>query len=146
MSTAGADYAAALRAGIYTVLNGKVIVGGKTYKVYKDPVRGGTNRAYVQIGTIIDNEDGTKESFIYRGSIAIEVVDESQVNNPTRDLSESINNKVRSLLKTSKGSTFAVTGYTLTVFKIGGSDRMVETLRDKRKGHRIIDIYEFIIQ
>jgi len=140
------DYSTALRTGIYTVLNGNITISGKTYKIYKDPVKGATNRTYVILGPIIDNEDGSKDSFVYTGSIAIETVDMSQAINPTRDLSESVNNKVRSLLKTSKGSTFTVSGYTLTVFRHGGSTRLSEQLPDKRISYRIIDIYEYVIQ
>ena len=140
------DYSTALRTGIYTVLNGNVTVSSKTYKIYKDPVGGEPNRTYVAIGTIIDNEDGTKEDFVFRGSISVETIDESQTMNPTRDLSEAVNNKVRSLLKTTKSSTFTVIGSTLTVFRHGGSTRMREELKDKRMRYRIIDIYEFIIE
>jgi len=165
MSTTARDYSSILRKSIYTVLNGNVTVAftadntvitaddditpvnaSYTYPVFKDPIRGQPNRAYVMIGTIIDTESGPKDNFVYQGSVSIEVVDESQTINPTRDLSETMNNVVRKTLKTTKGGVFTVTDFTLTYFRHGGSTRMEEKLPDGRKSYRIIDIYEYAIQ
>ena len=143
---ASSDPSAALIAGIKTVLDGNVTISGAEYPVYDTLLRGATNRSYVLISNYLDNEDGTKDDFIYTGTIAIESVDESQVQNVSRSTAQAINNKVRSLLKTSKGGTFTVSGYTLIVFKHAGSTQLREQVKDKRERIRIIDIYEFIIQ
>ena len=146
MSTTGKDPSAALIAGIKTVLSGNVTVGTVTYPVYDTLTGGATNRAYVLIGNYMDNENGTKEQFIYEGIISVESVDNSQVQNVTRTKAQAISNKVRELLKTSKASTFSVSGYTLVVFRHAGSTQIREKGRDGREVIRIIDIYEFIIQ
>lgn len=140
------DYSAALIDGIYSVLNGNVQISGVTYPAYKTVYHGQTNRAYVYIGNIVDTEDGTKDDFVYSGSIAIESVDETQTSNISRATVQAINNKVRTLLKTSKGGVFSVTGRTLVVFRHGGSTTNEEKSGDGRTRYRIIDIYEFIIE
>ena len=146
MSSTGKNISSALIDGIYAVLNGNVTVSSVTYKVLKEQRRDATNRAYVWIGNVIDVENGTKDDFIYDGSIVIESVDERQVYNTARATAQSISDKVRSLLQTSKGSTFSVTGFTLTYFRHGSSRELYEQTRDKRERVRIIDIFEFQIQ
>lgn len=146
MSTASKDYGTALRDGINAVLGNKITIGSYTYPFFKDFVTGIPNKTYVILGPIIDTEAGTKDDFIYNGSITIETRDESQTMNPTRNLSESVNNKVRSLLKGSKSAVFSVTGSTLIYFRHGGSTRVDDNLPDGRKSFRIIDIYEFSIE
>ena len=146
MSTAGRDISEALVNGIYTVLSGNVTIGTITYKVYKNPEEGQTNKTRVLIGTVIDTENGTKEDYVYNGSIAIETIDEQQVATPKKALSQQVSGKVRSLLETAKGTTFAVTDLTLSVFRHGGSTQITESTNNKRLRYRIIDIYEFIIE
>ena len=146
MSTTGKDPSEALIAGIKTVLSGNVTVSGVTYSVYDTLNRGATNRTYVLIGPYIDTENGSKDSFVYEGSITVETVDESQTMNVSRSTAQQINNKVRSLLEPAKGTTFSVTGYTLVVFRHAGSTQLRELGSDKRERIRIIDIYEFVIQ
>ena len=143
---ASKDYATALRTGINTVLATSITISGITYKFFKDPESVGPNRTYVTLGPIIDTEVGSKDGFVYQGSISVETIDTSQTLNGTRDLSETVNNKVRGLLKATKGGVFSVTGFTLTYFRHAGSTRLIETLKDGRKSYRIIDIYEFQIQ
>ena len=146
MSTSSVDISAGLIAGIYSVLNGNVTISGITYPVFTTVYQGKTNRSYVWIGNVIDTDDGTKEEFVYTGSIAIESVDESQVNNPTRATVQAINNKVRSLLKPTRTETPTVTGRTVVVFRHGGSTMFEEQASDGRTRYRIIDIYEFILE
>lgn len=140
------DYSSALIDGIYSVLNGNVTISGVTYDVYKTVYSGQTNRAYVYIGNVVDSEDGTKDDFVYSGSIAIESVDEQQTSNVSRATVQAINNKVRGLLKTAKATVPSVTDRTVVVFRHGGSTMTNETSKDGRTRYRIIDIYEFIIQ
>ena len=140
------DPSAALIAGIKTVLSGNVTIGTNTYKVYDTFYQGATNRAYVLIGNYLDDEDGHKDGFVYQGTIAIESVDETQTKNVSRTKAQGISNKVRSLLKTTKGGTFTVTGYTLVIFRHAGSTQLQEVMKDGRHRIRIIDIYEFVIQ
>ena len=146
MSTTGKDPSSALIAGVKTVLEDNVTISSVTYPVYDTFYKGATNRSYVYIGNYLDDEDGSKDSFVYHGTLAIESVDESGVQNVARTTAQSICNKVRSLLKTTKGGTFTVTGFTLTVFSHAGSTQIREKTDDGRERIRIIDIYEFIIE
>jgi hypothetical protein len=141
-----ADISSGLIDGVYDVLNGNVTIGGVTYDVYKTVYMGQTNRAYVYVGNIVDTENGTKEDFIFEGSIAIESVDEQQTSNVSRSTVQAINNKVRSLLKTTRTEVPTVSGHTVIYFKHGGSTMTEEKARDGRTRYRIIDIYEFLIQ
>ena len=145
MSTAALDISSSLIDALYTTLNGNVTVSGITYDVYKTVYSGQTNRAYVHIGDVIDNENGTKEEFIYEGSIAIESVDEQQTGNVSRSTVQAINNKVRSLLKPTRTTVPTISGRSVTVFRLGGGTIREEQTKDKRTRYVITDIYEFII-
>lgn len=144
MSTTGKNPSAALIAGIKTALTG-VAVGSVTYPVYDTVEKGATNRTYVYIGNYLDNEEGTKDDFVYTGTIAIECVDEGQVQNVRRSTVQGLNNAVRAKLKTSKGAVFSVTGFTLIYFRHAGSTQTYEN-NNGRATVRIIDIYEFSIE
>ena len=146
MSTAGKDPSSALIAGIVTVLSGNVTIDTVTYPVYDTERSDAPNRQYVWVGNYIDNEAGTKDDYVYTGSISIETVDRAGTLNKTRATAQAISNKVRSLLETAKGTTFTVTGYTLSVFRHGGSVQPRTKGRDGRDEIRIIDIYEFVIE
>lgn len=141
-----ADISSQLIDGIYDILNGNVTVSGVTYPVYKHFYRGPTNRSYVKIGNVIDNENGTKQDFIYEGSIDIESIDEQSAMNPARTTVQAINNKVRGLLKTTRTEVPTITGHECIVFRHAGSTLREEQTRDKRTRYIITDIYEFIIQ
>lgn len=137
--------ATALITGITTVLTGNVTISGVTYPVYSNREMGQTNRAYVLISTYIDREEGTKDSFGYTGTIAVESVDEAKQLNPAMTGARAISNKVRSLLTATKGVGFSVTGYTLTIFRLTGSTETREDMKDGRQIQRVIDIYEFLM-
>jgi hypothetical protein len=139
------DPSTALTDGIKTVLSGNVTVGSVTYPVYDTVEWGPTNRTYVYIGPYIDTEQGTKDDFVFTGSITVESVDEGQVQNVKRSTVRAVNNKVRDLLKSTKAGVFTITGRTLVVFRHGGSNEIRETHKDGRTRLRIIDIYEFVI-
>ena len=146
MSTSSVDISSGLIDGVYNVLNGNVTISGVTYKVFKNFHPGPTNRSYVYVGDVIDNENGTKDDFVYEGSIVVESVYETQPMNPQRATVQSINNKVRSLLKTTKTEVPTVSGRTVIVFRHGGSVMRQEETRDKRTRFIITDVYEFIIE
>jgi len=146
MSTSSVDISSGIITGVYNVLNGNVTISGVTYPVYKNFYSGPPNRSYVRIGNVIDNENGTKEAFIYEGSIAIESVCETQPVNPQRATVQAINNKVRSLLKTTKTEVPTVTDRTVIVFRHGGSTIREEKMPTGNIRYVITDIYEFIIE
>jgi hypothetical protein len=136
--------ASALSTAIKSAL-GTVTISGITYPVYETYEKGAPNRSYVLISTYIDNEQGTKDNYGYAGTIAVEAVDESQVNNASMSKVRLISDKTRSLLCATRGTTFSVTGYTLTVFRLTGNTETRETMKDNRTITRVIDLYEFLI-
>lgn len=137
--------ATALITGIYTVLNGSMTISGVTYPVYTNREMGQTNRAYVLISTYLDREEGTKDSFGYTGTIAVENVDEAKTINAAMTSARALSNKSRSLLTATKGGAFSVTGYTITYFRLTGSTETREEMKDGRTIQRVIDIYEFLM-
>jgi hypothetical protein len=136
--------ASALSTAIKTAL-GTVTISGITYPVYETREPGPPNRSYVLISTYVDTEQGTKDNYGYTGTIAVEAVDESQTNNASMAKVRAISDKTRSLLCSTKGTTFSITGYTLTVFRLTGNTETREVMKDNRTITRVIDLYEFLI-
>ena len=137
--------ASALSTAIKTVLGTNVTISGVTFPVYETREQGPPNRSYVLISTYIDTEQGTKDNYGYTGTIAVEAVDESQTNNASMSKVRAISDKTRSLLCSTKGTTFSITGYTLTVFRLTGNTETREVMKDNRTITRVIDLYEFLI-
>jgi hypothetical protein len=129
--------------GIFDTLNANVTVNAVTYPVYKTiPIS--VADTYVKIGEVIETEDGTKDTFIYQGSVSINVVDKSLTKQGDRKLAQSILNKVRSLLKTGKGTNPSISG--LVTFSLNGKTEMVDFTDKARPEVRITDIYTFTIE
>jgi YbbR domain-containing protein len=135
----------ALSTAIFTVLSGNVTISGVSFPVYENVEKGAPNRSYVHISTYTDVEQGTKDNYGYSGTIAVEAVDESQANNAKMSRARAISNKTRDLLCAVRGLTFAVTGFTLVIFRLTGSTETREVMKDNREMIKVIDIYEFLI-
>ena len=90
----------ALATALNTALGSTITVSGTTYQYYNSVPVDAPN-TYVRMGEIIDRDNGTKEAFIYEGTVPIIVNDESS-NVADRKLAYSIMAKVRSILKGSK--------------------------------------------
>lgn len=145
MATSHKHISYALTTAIYKALSTFVTVSGTTYPVYQGVPTDVAN-TYVRIGEVIDRDNGTKEDFMYEGSVTIIVNDESGVNQFDKKLVYSIQDKVRSLLKTSKSSTLTVTGFTMPVFSFDTSTELLSTNDSDRPQIQLIDIYRFIIE
>jgi hypothetical protein len=143
MSSALVDISYALRNGIYTVLNNSVIYSTVTYPVYKSVPKDPAS-TYVLISDVVQTEDGTKDDFIYYGTVAIHVVD-SALERPDRKRAEGILGVVRGLLKPSKASTFTVTGRTLVVFKHESMTPLINQGGNNLSEVRLVDLYSFVI-
>ena len=142
MSTTYDDISYDLTDGIYDVLNTHVTVGSVTYPVYKSvPKTPATT--YVLIANIEQSEEGTKDYFIYTGTIQIHVVDSSKERGDLK-LAQSIMNVVRQHLKPTRATTFTIGSHTLVVFNPESST----TLTGEEIGIskvRIVDLYTFLI-
>ena len=145
MSIAFLDISYDLVEGIFTLLENNVTYGGTTYPVYKS-IPKTPDTVYVYIGDVNHTEDGTKDGFIYHGTVAIVVVDLSKERADMK-LSQKLLGVVRGLLKPTKGVTFAVGGVqTLVVFAHNSMTSTVAMNEDGISKIVISDVYNFIIQ
>ena len=145
MSTSHKHIHYELTKAIYTALSGNVTVSGTTYPVYQS-VPSTPVSVYVRIGEIIDRDNGTKDDYVYEGTITIMVNDESQIGVAERKLSFSIMDKVRSLLKTSRTNVLSMTGFTMITFTPDTSSEIMNLGDGGKPQILLIDIYRFIIQ
>jgi hypothetical protein len=144
MSAAHTDISYPLVAGIFAVLDGNVIYSGVTYPVYKS-VPKAPGMTYVHIYNVIQDEDGTKDSFIYTGTVQIQIVDESSQRGDKK-LTLGILNVIRGLLKPTRQTIFSVTPLTLVDFNPGTYNELIEQSETGLSKIKLIDMYSFIIQ
>jgi hypothetical protein len=144
MSTGLVDISYDLINGIYTILNTHVTYGGITYPVYKSIPKTPAS-IYVFIGNVIQMEDGTKDEFMYNGSVQIHIVDESQERADLK-LSQTILNVVRGLLKPARATTFTVGSRTLIVLTPESLSTVVQQADNGISKIRLVDMYNFMIQ
>ena len=144
MSDVHVDISDDLVNGIFDVLDGNVIYDDTTYPVYKS-IPKVPAPVYVWITEVMHDEDGTKDSFMYNGTVQIRVVDES-LQRADKKKGRGINNVVRGLLKPSRTTVFSI-GDTLTMIalKPGGYNELTEQ-SDNIMKMSFIDIYDFLIQ
>ena len=143
MSTIFKDISYDLIEGIFTVLDGLVIYSGVTYPVYKSVPKVAPDN-YIFIGGVVQIEAGTKESFIYEGTVMVKVVTDN-LTRADRKLAQNILNVVRGLLKPTKSTLFSVGANTLVVFSHESMTEIVEQGESITKVS-LSDIYNFTIQ
>lgn len=144
MSTAHVDISYDLIDGIFDVLDGNVTYSGTTYPVYKSIPKVPAS-VYVWITEVIADEDGTKDDFIYYGTVQIRVVNESQ-QRADKKKSQDIMNVVSGLLQPHKGHTFSCGSKNLIVFSPGPQNEQTEQADNGIVKMQLIDIYNFIIE
>ena len=144
MSTASIDTSYDLIDGIYDVLNGNVIYGGSVIPVYKSVPKTPAS-LYIHIGDVLESEDGTKDDFVYYGTVQIIVVDES-AHRADRKQVQGVLGAVRALLKPSVPATFITGSRTLIVFRHESLVPVTEYADNSIIRTRLIDIYSFIIE
>jgi hypothetical protein len=145
MSTSHVDISHDLIDGIFDVLSGNVVYSGVTYPVYKSIPK--TPAAiYVHVHDVNDTEDGTKDAFIYQGTVTVEIVNEGLMRADMK-LLQKINGVVRGLLKATKAGTFSIGGtLTLIVFKFNVGNTFIEPADNGIVRSRLINSYNFLIQ
>ncbi len=143
MSTVHKDISNELLDGLKALLEGNVTYSGVTYPVYKN-IPKPPEEVYVKLGPVIHDEDGTKDDFIYYGTVQVSVIYESQLR-PGASVPKAINNIVRGLLKPSKTSVPSCDSLTVITFTPGAYDEIIE---QSEHGTRvqITDIYNFQIE
>lgn len=141
MSTISRDISYAVVNAIYGLLNGFVVYAGTTYPVHKSIPKSPPS-IYVRIGEVVDREEGTKDDFVYYGSVSVIICDESQTMQADKKKAYNILNVVRGLLKPSKSS---VPGGFIG-FSHGGKGDYVDLGIDGKPLIRVVDTYKFIIE
>ncbi len=144
MSTKYEDISYDLVDGIYDVLTGNVTYSGTTYPVYKSIPKVPAS-VYVFVGNVVQTEDGTKDSFIYNGTVQVHIVDESKERSDMK-LSQNILNVARQLLKPTRSTTFTTGSHTLIILNPESMNPVI-TMDDKGISKiRLVDMYKFEIQ
>lgn len=150
MSVAFQDISEELTDGILLAVSpslqtfgGTITVNAVDYPVYVTMPKIAPE-SYVYIGNVIQTEDGTKDEFIYQGTVQIRVT----IDNLTRaekKLAREVLSAVRGMLKPTKEAVFALDTLTLIDFS---HESYTELSGQSEGGIRVdlIDIYNFLIQ
>ena len=144
MSTASIDTSYDLIDGIYDVLNGNVSYGGSIIPVYKSVPKTPAS-LYIHIGDVLESEDGTKDDFVYYGTVQVIIVDESE-HRADRKQAQGILSAVRTLLKPTVATTFTCGDQTLVIFRHESLVPVTEYADNSIVRTRLIDIYSFVIE
>lgn len=144
MSIASIDTSYDLIDGIYDVLNGNVIYGGSVIPVYKSVPKTPAS-LYIHIGDVLESEDGTKDDFVYYGTVQVIIVDESE-HRADRKQAQGILSAVRTLLKPTMATTFTCGDQTLVIFRHESLVPVTEYADNSIVRTRLIDIYSFVIE
>ena len=139
MSTIHVDIVKPLIKGIYDVLYGSL-----SCPVYKSIPKTPAS-LYVHIHNVLHTEDGTKDDFVYYGTVQIEVVDESKHRADTAQ-ALAVLADLRAALKPSKAAVFTVSPRTLIVFSHASYNELIEPADNGISRSRLIDIYNFEIE
>jgi|GEM_PF-1582742 len=139
-SIAGAGFTGATTiVNLTTNLSGIVANADVSCPVYKS-IPKSPAQIYVRIGEVIDTEDGTKDDFVYKGSVPVIVCDESQVNQADKKKAQNILNVVRGILKPTK--TSVPSGF--IEFGHEGKTEYVDLDDMDKPKIRVVDVYSFI--
>jgi len=133
--------------GIYTVLNGITVesapLAPAVIPVFKS-IPKTPPTVYIYVGNVIQTEDGTKDEFMYYGTIQVQVVDESKERADMK-LSQDILNDVRELLKPTKSATLNIGDKTLVILKHESFNSLISQADNGIARIQLIDIYSFMI-
>lgn len=137
MSTAFADISYPLVNGIYNAL---ATMSVPVEKSVPKPAPA----AYILISGVIQTEDGTKDDFVYRGTVQVRVVMDG-LQRADKKAAQTLLSEMRGLLKPSKAAVFSVTPNTLIAFS---HESMTELIEQTETGVKVslIDIYNFLIE
>lgn len=143
MSAQSKDISYAVVDAIYDALSGDTgfaMISGVKYPVYK-AIRNNPAEIYIRIGEVLELEDGTKDDFVYKGSVPVIICDESQTKQADKKKAQGILNEVRAMLKPTKSSVPAG----LIIFSHEGKTEYIDMNDEAKPKIRIVDIYSFLI-
>jgi hypothetical protein len=99
---------------------------------------------YVWVGNVVQIEDGTKDQFIYKGTVQVHIVDETK-QRADMTLAYGILGVVRGLLKPARSTVFTCGSRTLVVFSPESLNDMVSMGDSGLSKIRVVDMYNFLI-
>jgi len=144
VSTEFKDISLELTDGIYTALGSYITVNAVNYPVYVTMPKIAPDN-YVYIGGVIQNEDGTKDDFIYTGSVNIRITTDN-LHRAEKKLAREILSAVRTILKPSKSAVFALFSSTLVVFSHESLTELVGQTDNGLTRIDLVDSYNFKIE
>lgn len=100
---------------------------------------------YVYIGGVIQTEDGTKDDFIYKGTVQLRVTTDN-LHRAEKKLAREILSAVRQTLKPTKSAVFALSTLTLVVFKHESYTELAGQTDNGTIRIDLVDIYNFILE
>jgi len=104
------DYKDKLSLAIKTALDGEVSYGGNEIPIYRTAAPKDAGDYYVLVASIGGIEDGTKDRFIHRVDIQVEVLTYFASTVVTDTIADNIAGQVLNTLIPTKGSTLSLTG------------------------------------
>ncbi len=115
-----------------------------TYPVYK-VIPKPPESAYVYVGNVSYNIEGTKDDWLYSGTVAIRVVDESH---SAGDLKEALDvvNEIRQILKPNKTTVLTLATSNNVIFTPASMSTTITLSEEGLARNEIIDIYRFVIE
>ena len=144
MSETFTDISLELADGIYAVLGSVLSVDGLAIPVYITMPKNAPDN-YVYIGGITQAEDGTKDEFIYTGTIQLRITTDN-LHTSEKKLARDILKAVRGLLKPTVNAVFDLTDLTLVCFTPESYSELTTQTDTDLIRIDLIDIYTFYIQ
>lgn len=138
------DISLELTDGIRAALGSTLTVNAVDYPVYVTMPKAAPDN-YIYIGGITQTENGTKDDFIYEGTVQIRVTTDN-LHQAEKKLSKQILKSVRNTLKPTKDAVFALDTMELIVFSHESFSELVTQTETNLIRIDLIDIYNFIIQ
>lgn len=138
------DITEGLTDGIAAALGRTITVDANEYPVYVTMPKVAPDN-YVYIGGVTQTENGTKDDFIYEGTIQIRVTTDN-LHTGEKKLARSILNYVRGVLKPSKPYTISLDDLNLISLSHGSLTELVTQTDTNLIRIDLIDIYDFILE
>lgn len=143
MSSFHRDISKDLITGIFDLFGESILYDQVSYPVYKS-IPKQPPPIYVFIGNVIHTEDGTKDTFIYQGTVQVQVIDESRERADLK-LTQELINYTRGVLKPAKATVFSCGTSTLVVLKHESFNTLVTQADNGISRIVAVDLYNFII-
>jgi hypothetical protein len=125
-------------------LAGTVAANDVTYPIFLTKPKPAPQN-YIWVGGVLHNEDGTKDDYMYNGTVQVQVVTD-QLSTPETSLASDILNVIRGLICPARGtlSVSIASPLNIVVFTHESYNEMTES--DDICKVTLIDLYSFLIQ